>query len=226
MQLSRFKDEAAGCPSAADVLMGLSASQLNRVFKAYGEERFSGRIAKAVVECRNTLGPIRSTKQLADLVASVVSPLNQRQKRSIRSGNEEENDERTSSHVATRIFQALRIFVNDELNELCCGLEAAHRLLRGPSPDAPAGRAAVISFHSLEDRLIKRAFAMSGCNGYGLAQRLADSSLESGSFLSTDQTSTLWRQIAGPLRPSGEEVQQNRRSRSAKLRIGEKASTY
>nr|CDS16356.1 S adenosyl L methionine dependent [Echinococcus granulosus] len=199
-------------PSAADVLNKLSASHLARIFKVYGEERFARRIANAVVEYRGTLGPLRTTTQLANLVVSVVSPLECRQRTRGAGGGH------PSSHLATQVFQALRIFVNDELNELCTGLEAAHRLLR------PAGRVAVISFHSLEDRLVKRAFAMKGCHAHGLAQRLADSSsVESHHRYSwNEQTPNLWLQIAGPIQPTSAELLENRRSRSAKLRVGEK----
>ncbi|KAL5970046.1 12S rRNA N4-methylcytidine methyltransferase [Taenia solium] len=203
--------------SAADVLNELSASHLARIFRVYGEERFARRIANAVVEYRGTLGPLRTTTQLANLVASVRT--------------REAGSGQPSSHLATQVFLALRIFVNDELNELCAGLEAAHRLLR------PAGRAAVISFHSLEDRLVKRAFAMRGCHAHGLAQRLADSSSVEVPYKHfwSEQIPCLWRQfnslihahclvqqVAGPIRPTSAEVLENRRSRSAKLRVGEK----
>ncbi|KAL5113073.1 12S rRNA N4-methylcytidine m4C methyltransferase [Taenia crassiceps] len=207
------KDEAlVEDPSAADVLNELSASHLARIFRVYGEERFARRIANAVVEYRSTLGPLRTTSQLANLVASVVSPLGQRTR--------EASSGQSSSHLATQVFQALRIFVNDELNELCTGLEAAHRLLR------PGGRAAIISFHSLEDRLVKRAFAMRGCHAHGLAQCLADSSSVESSYryFWSEQTPHLWGQVAGPIRPTSAEVHVNRRSRSAKLRVGEKMS--
>ncbi|VDK34331.1 unnamed protein product [Taenia asiatica] len=212
--------------SAADVLNELSASHLARIFRVYGEERFARRIANAVVEYRSTLGPLRTTTQLANLVASVVSPLGYKSTLSLSPAQvffictrtKEAGSGQPSSHLATQVFLALRIFVNDELNELCAGLEAAHRLLR------PAGRAAVISFHSLEDRLVKRAFAMRGCHAHGLAQRLADSSSVEVPYKHfwSKQTPCLWRQVAGPIRPTSAEVLENRRSRSAKLRVGEK----
>ncbi|VDO11938.1 unnamed protein product [Rodentolepis nana] len=221
--------------TAEDVLNKLSAPQLARIFRVYGEERFARRIANAVVEYRATLGPIRTTRQFADLVASVIGPLQHSQKKRAKDQEEEEEEEEEdqalNAHSATRVFQALRIFVNDELNELCAGLEAAHRLLRR------GGRLAVISFHSLEDRLVKRAFNMAGCDtGHGLAMRLANmstltwrSSIEAttlGGQLTESPTPSpsLWRQIVGPIRPTNEEIQVNRRSRSAKLRIGEKIS--
>nr|CDS33421.2 hypothetical transcript [Hymenolepis microstoma] len=216
--------------TAGDVLNKLSAPQLARIFRVYGEERFARRIANAVVEYRSTLGPIRTTRQFADLVASVIGPLQYSQNKPAK---DQEEDQVLNAHSATRVFQALRIFVNDELNELCAGLEAAHRLLRR------GGRLAVISFHSLEDRLVKRAFNMAGCStGHGLAMRLANMStltsqspIEATALASqltggSTPSPSLWRQVAGPIRPTNKEIQENRRSRSAKLRIGEKISEH
>ncbi|VDL85591.1 unnamed protein product [Schistocephalus solidus] len=162
-------------PTAADVVNCLTAAQLAHIFKAYGEERFARRIANAIVEHRSALGPIRRTGQLADLIASVVSAVTS----SPKSGMKAEADNPQlpcppPMHVATRVFQALRIFVNDELNELCCGLEIAHTFLKA------GGRVAVISFHSLEDRLVKWAFtnSLSSSAAGGLASRLASTSNE------------------------------------------------
>ncbi|VUZ45709.1 unnamed protein product [Hymenolepis diminuta] len=224
------KTDSLGDFTAADVLNELSAAQLARIFRVYGEERFARRIANAVVEYRTTIGRIQTTRQFADLVASVIGPLQYNQKKSLK---DQEDDKTLNAHSATRVFQALRIFVNDELNELGAGLEAAHRLLRR------GGRLAAISFHSLEDRLVKRAFNMTGCDcGHDLALRLANMStmmsqpaVETtslvGQLMGEPKSSpSLWRQVAGPIRPTNGEIQANRRSRSAKLRIGEKISEH
>ncbi|OON14182.1 S-adenosyl-methyltransferase MraW, partial [Opisthorchis viverrini] len=158
-------DGPASTPTAADVLNNLSAADLAQIFRLYGEERYSRRIANAITDHRHTLGPIRTTKQLADIVCSVVPS---------RSTNAQPG---SSTHPATRVFQALRIFVNDELNELCVGLELAEKLLKPatPCPGGRAGRLAVISFHSLEDRIVKWAFSVPTTKtDVGLAVALAN----------------------------------------------------
>ncbi|VDP89188.1 unnamed protein product [Echinostoma caproni] len=133
--------------TAEEVLNTLEPADLARIFKCYGEERYARRIANAIFEHRHTLGPVRTAKQLSDIINSVVP---------------RPSDRSTSStNPSTRVFQALRIFINDELNELCAGLELAERLLRSPgqSPTGQGGRLVVISFHSLEDRLVKWALS-------------------------------------------------------------------
>ena len=117
--------------SAADWLAGAGEAEMADVLWRLGEERMSRRIARAIVSARST-APLTTTRQLADLVAKTI-------------GHRERN-----KHPATRTFQALRIFVNDELGQLEHGLEAAAKRLK------PGGRLAVISFHSLEDRAVKR----------------------------------------------------------------------
>ena len=117
--------------SAADWLAGAGEAEIADVLWRLGEERMSRRIARAIVSARST-APLTTTRQLADLVAKTI-------------GHRERN-----KHPATRTFQALRIFVNDELGQLEHGLEAAAKRLK------PGGRLAVISFHSLEDRAVKR----------------------------------------------------------------------
>ncbi|XP_058485020.1 probable methyltransferase-like protein 15 [Solea solea] len=127
-------------PCAADVVNTLDQQALASILTAYGEERCARKIASAIVKARR-VNPITRTQQLASVVAgsfpaAVAAAHTDRLHR--------------PAHVATRTFQALRIFVNDELNELLAGLRAARALLR------PGGRLCVITFHSLEDRLVKR----------------------------------------------------------------------
>jgi len=129
-------------PTAAVLLAQADATELQRIFRDYGEERWAGRIAREVVRTR-AAAPLATTRQLAELVCRVV-PGGQVPHR---------------IHPATRVFQALRIAVNDELGALRAGLTAALDRLR------PGGRLVVISFHSLEDRLVKQGFraAASSC---------------------------------------------------------------
>ena len=119
--------------SAAEFLARADAREIAMVIAELGEERFARRIAAAIVETRSAT-PLLRTRQLAELVQSVVRT-------------------RDGKHPATRTFQALRMHVNDELGQLRAALEGAHALL------APGGRLAVISFHSLEDRIVKQALA-------------------------------------------------------------------
>jgi 16S rRNA (cytosine1402-N4)-methyltransferase len=126
-------DPTRGVP-AAELLATLDADALAALFRRYGEEPAAWRIARAIVEVRAT-NPVRSAQDLASLVERVV-PGNPRRPRRI--------------HPATRVFQALRIAVNEELDALETGLSAAVDLLR------PGGRLVVLSYHSLEDRIVKR----------------------------------------------------------------------
>jgi 16S rRNA (cytosine1402-N4)-methyltransferase len=119
--------------TAEQVVNHLDERQLADVIYEFGEERRSRRIARAI--CRSR--PIRSTAHLADVISAAARPMNQAERR---------------IHPATRTFQALRIFVNRELDDLKALLEAAPRILK------PGGRVVVISFHSLEDRIVKDAF--------------------------------------------------------------------
>jgi len=119
--------------TAEQVVNHLDERQLADVIYEFGEERRSRRIARAI--CRSR--PIRSTAQLADVISAAARPMNQAERR---------------IHPATRTFQALRIFVNRELDDLKALLEAAPQILK------PGGRVVIISFHSLEDRIVKDAF--------------------------------------------------------------------
>ena len=121
--------------SAASVIAEADADHLKRIFREYGEERWAGRIAREIVAVRERQ-PIKTTLQLAELVSRVV-PRGKGPQR---------------IHPATRVFQALRIYVNGELDSLQAGLDAARQRLK------VGGRLVVISFHSLEDRIVKQAF--------------------------------------------------------------------
>ena len=129
-------DTGRGVP-AAELLATLDADELAALFRRYGEEPQARRIARAIVEARRT-APIATAEELAALVERVVPP-NPRQPR--------------RTHPATRVFQALRIAVNEELDASQVGLAAAVDLLR------PGGRLVVLSYHSLEDRIVKRFIA-------------------------------------------------------------------
>lgn len=158
--------------SAADIINSWPAEDLADLFKKYGEERFSRRIAKRITEQRQEL-PINTTGELSQVVASAVSG-------------------RGKNHPATRVFQALRMEVNDELGTLSRGLAAAGRALE------PGGRLAVLTFHSLEDRLVKMTFKK--WRDLGAVQLVNSKAVSCGR----------------------EEAVENRRSRSAKLRVVEK----
>jgi 16S rRNA (cytosine1402-N4)-methyltransferase len=159
--------------SAEQVVNHLDERQLADVIYEFGEERRSRRIARAI--CRSR--PIRSTAHLADVISAAARPMNQAERR---------------IHPATRTFQALRIFVNRELDDLRALLEAAPRILK------PGGRVVVISFHSLEDRIVKDAFREGAKQGvYTVLTKK-------------------------PVTASEQESDRNPRSRSAKLRAAER----
>ena len=167
--------DGAQVTTAAELLRTCNADDLAQILETYGEERFAKRIARRIVEARRTQ-PITTTAQLARLVTSVL-PLGSRHGR---------------LHAATRTFQALRIAVNDELGALQEWLRCLPTLL------GPRGRAVVLTFHSLEDRLVKQAFAQGAREG-------------------------LWTVLTKkPARPTDEEVASNPRARSAKLRAVER----
>jgi 16S rRNA (cytosine1402-N4)-methyltransferase len=160
--------------TAEQVVNHLDERQLADVIYEFGEERRSRRIARAI--CRSR--PIRSTAHLADVISAAARPMNQAERR---------------IHPATRTFQALRIFVNRELDDLQALLEAAPRILR------PGGRVVVISFHSLEDRIVKDAFRK-GANEYMYFRVLTKK----------------------PVTATEEESDRNPRARSAKMRAAER----
>ena len=159
--------------TAEQVVNQVDEVTLANLIYEFGEERRSRRIARAIVRSR----PIRSTAQLADVISAAARPMNQAERR---------------IHPATKTFQALRIFVNHELNDLRALLEAAPKVLK------PGGRLVIISFHSLEDRMVKDA--------------LRDG-LKQGHY------ELLTRK---PVTAGEEEIDRNPRSRSAKLRAAER----
>jgi 16S rRNA (cytosine1402-N4)-methyltransferase len=174
-------------PTAADVVATASEADLARIIALFGEERHAGRVARAIVAARRE-NPVTTTRALAAIVARVVHA---------RPGD---------IHPATRTFQALRIFVNDELGELSAALHAAETVLK------PGGRLVVISFHSLEDRIVKTFFNDRSRTGGGSRHapelKLAPPSLQ-----------VLTRR---PVTAGEEEIAANPRARSAKLRAAER----
>jgi len=163
--------DARSGPTAEQVVNEANERELADLVYEYGEERRSRRIARAIVRGR----PVTTTGQLARIVASAAPPMKQ-----------------GHIHPATRTFQALRIYVNRELDEIKALMEAAPRLLK------PSGRLVVISFHSLEDRIAKDSFREGARQG-------------------------IWEVLTRkPVTAGEEEVDRNPRSRSAKLRAGER----
>ncbi|MCF8474324.1 MAG: 16S rRNA (cytosine(1402)-N(4))-methyltransferase RsmH [Emcibacter sp.] len=187
--------------SAADVVMDFSEEDIANIIYQYGEEKKSRRIAKAIVEARSH-GAITRTSELAAIIEKAVG-----YKRYIKG--------KKQIHPATRTFQALRIYVNDELQELKRGLVAAEHIL------APNGRLCVVSFHSLEDRIVKNFFKVrSGGMGRG-SRYLPDALVHTAS----DNVAPSFKMIAnGSVKPSKAELEQNIRSRSAKLRGASRTS--
>jgi 16S rRNA (cytosine1402-N4)-methyltransferase len=180
--------EADG-PSAADVVAAASERTLADIIFTLGEERHSRAVARAIVRARSE-APIRTTGQLADIVGRVVHT---------RAGD---------IHPATRTFQALRLFVNDELGELARGLLAAERILR------PGGRLVVVSFHSLEDRIVKTFLAARAGTRAG-SRHLPEVAARPASFAILTKR---------PIGPDEAEVAANPRARSAKLRAAERTA--
>ena len=176
-------------PSAADVVAAASERTLADIIFTLGEERHSRAVARAIVRARAET-PIRTTGQLADIVARVVRT---------RPGD---------IHPATRTFQALRLFVNDELGELARGLMAGERILK------PGGRLVVVSFQSLEDRMVKTFLAARAGTRAG-SRHLPQVAARPASFTILTKR---------PVGPDEAEVASNPRARSAKLRAAERTS--
>jgi 16S rRNA (cytosine1402-N4)-methyltransferase len=181
--------EAQG-QSAADLLAEATEAELADIFFHFGEERAARRIARAIVADRPAT-PFVSTRQLASLVAR-LSPAPPGE----------------HTHPATRVFQALRIAVNDELRELSDGLAAAERALK------PGARLAVVTFHSLEDRIVKQFLAIRTGRGRAASRLLPGEPAP---------PAPTFRPFPGqPVTPSASEIAANPRARSAKLRFAER----
>jgi len=180
-------DPSTGVP-ASQWINSASEDELTRVFRDFGEERHARRIARAIVE-RRVEAPLMRTADLAALVAQ-AQPRPDPHK-----------------HAATRVFQAIRIYINEELDEVQLGVEAAFGLIR------TGGRIAVLTFHSLEDRIVKRAFRR-WAEGEALPRRLPV----------TGRPATSATLIGRGARASAAEVAANPRARSALLRVLEKAA--
>lgn len=170
--------------TAADLVNELEETDLAELIETYGEEPRARRVARAIVEAR----PLHSTRELAEVVGQVAG-------------------RRGRIHPATRTFQALRIAVNDELNTLRHGLEAAIDLL------GPGGRLAVIAFHSLEDRIVKNTFRRESKDCVCPPEQ---------PFCTCDHVAILARISRGVIRPDEDEVERNPRARSARLRVAER----
>ncbi len=178
--------------TAAEILRDEDEATIADILFHFGEERAARRIARAIVADRKTK-PFTSTLELAGLVARVAPA---------RRGE--------LTHPATRTFQALRIAVNDELSELVSGLCAAERLLK------PGGRLAVVTFHSLEDRIVKQFLAGRSGRGRAASRRLPGEPAEAEPTFDVSR--------GQPIEPSEAEAHENPRSRSAKLRFGVRTS--
>ncbi len=174
-------------PTAADVIAVASEADLANVIYIFGEERHSRSVARTIVAARK-LAPIATTRALADIVAKVV------------------RSKPGEIHPATRTFQALRIFVNAELDELHLALSAAERVLK------PGGRLAVVSFHSLENRIVKNFLTERGGTGGG-SRHLPEVTHAAPSFAILTKR---------PVTADDAEISANPRARSAKLRAAER----
>ena len=171
--------------SVAEWLQDASVESMTEVIRDYGEERFAGLVARAIDRYRQAHGPLQTTAELAEVVASAVKT------------------REPGKDPATRTFQALRIFINAELEELQQALEASLKVLQ------PGGRLVVISFHSLEDRIVKQFMASHSREVYDRRVPFA-------------APKVMQLKALGRTKPGEEEVSGNPRSRSAVMRVAER----
>ena len=173
--------------SVAEWLADASIDSMTEVIREYGEERFAGQVAKAIDRWRNERGPLGSTAELAEVVASAVKT------------------REPGKDPATRTFQAFRIFINAELEELQQALVASLKVLQ------PGGRLVVISFHSLEDRIVKQFIAEHSREVFDRRSPFAE-------------PKAMKLNALGRVKPSEAEVTGNPRSRSAMMRVAERTT--
>lgn len=190
--------------TAADVLAKIDENDLIKILRIYGEEKAAKKIARTIIEARSALYKIETTKQLADLVASCMSDTYKIDKL------------QRPMHVATKTFQALRIFVNNELNEINYGMILAHRYLK------KNGRLVTITFHSLEDTIVKRHINGNVIEGLANPVPLKYCNHDIISYdkeLVESLVDSNWKQLhKHVIVPDDDEIMMNTRSRSAKLR--------
>ncbi|XP_050024910.1 12S rRNA N(4)-cytidine methyltransferase METTL15 isoform X1 [Dermacentor andersoni] len=205
MDAARFPDE----PTAADVVNSLDYDSLVQVLKLYGEEKRAKKVAQAIVDSRFLMKSLRTTTELARIVEVALDDT----VRSVDSLGR-------PSHPATKTFMALRILVNNELNELHWALGLLRRWLR-----QPGGRLAVLTFHSLEDRIVKRHFqGVDVSEPVDIAQRYRNAAVWHSAEEMVSERQCYWQPL-GPLQlPSRTELERNPRSRSAKLRVAERTA--
>lgn len=205
MDKKRYPDE----PTAADVLATIDENDLARIIKMYGGEKRAKKIARAIIDVRHALKPIRTTQELSHIVASIYEDsfhLDQMNR---------------PMHNATKTFQALRIFVNNELNEINYGIQCAEKYLK------PNGRLVTLTFHSLEDTIVKRH--IQGQVVQGVANAIALRYVSQIGVGVEDNIKTIMQSSWKPLYkhvmiPSQREIDLNPRSRSAKLRAAIKST--
>ncbi len=173
-------------PSAADIVNTASEAELADILFQYGEERASRRIARAIVAAR-ARQPFETTRQLVEVVETCLP-----------------RSKPGQSHPATRSFQAIRIAVNDEFGQLIAGLEAAERALK------PGGKLAVVTFHSMEDRVVKRFLQARASAGGGGSRYAPQAAEDIPAFRLTPKKA---------IGPDAQELDDNPRARSARLRV-------
>ncbi|XP_044744428.1 probable methyltransferase-like protein 15 homolog [Coccinella septempunctata] len=194
-------------PTAADVLAKASEGDLYKILKIYGEEKQAKKIARTIVEARYLFKKLQTTEELADLVDSCFTSeyrLDKLQRR---------------SHNATKTFQAIRIFVNNELNELNYGMILAHHYLK------LGGRLITITFHSLEDTIVKRHLMGNLVENTAnpIPLKFCSHMVNAGEEMMKQLMEKNWKMLhKHVLTPTMEEVEKNPRSRSAKLRAAAK----